>query len=128
MKQEYVPDGQEREALQIAGLGEKRISLNSYSDHHDIYSELSFHFPDLVNAGGFELLRVPEGGGKLLEVIASPSSGYSVTYLRAVVHQAKIFIRPLQRDLSLDPMDVEVLISSYILIGIMALCLIQMYR
>ena len=31
-----------------------------------------------MDGGGFELLRVPEGGGKQLDVIASPESGYSV--------------------------------------------------
>ena len=41
-------------------------------------------------------------------MIASPSSGYTVTYLRAVVHHAKIYVRPLQQDLSLDPVEDEV--------------------
>ena len=40
-----------------------------------------------------------------------PQQSYSVPYLRAVVHSARIFIRPLQRDLSLLP-DKEVKIGS----------------
>jgi hypothetical protein len=62
---------------------------------------------DLSEAGGFELLRSPEGGGKRLDVIAAPESGYTVAYLRAVVHHAKIYIRPMQRDLCLDPVKEE---------------------
>ena len=62
----------------------------------------------LSEAGGFELLRVPEGGWKQLDVIAAPESGYTVSYLRAVVHHAKIYIRPMQRNLSLDTVKGEV--------------------
>lgn len=107
--QELLPDGEERAALQIAGLGEKKISLNAFADAQEIYQDLAFHFPKLCDGGGFELLRVPEGGGKQLDVIASPESGYTVSYLRAVVHHAKIFIRPLQKDLSLEPQKDEVI-------------------
>ena len=101
--QTEVPDGDERASLQLSGLGEKRITLNSYSEMQDIYEELLYQFPKLKQGGGFELLRVPEGGGKLLQVIASPESGYTVAYLRAVVHHAKVYIRPMQNNLDPDP-------------------------
>ena len=107
-QQDILPDGEERAILQIAGLGEKRISLFASSEAHEIYQELLVAFPKLSEAGGFELLRVPEGGGKQLDVIAAPESGYSVSYLKAVIHHAKIYIRPLQQDLSLDPIKEEV--------------------
>ena len=61
--QDTIPDGEERAALQIAGLGEKKISFCTLSDAQDIYHDLLFHFPKLSEAGGFELLRLPEGGG-----------------------------------------------------------------
>jgi hypothetical protein len=105
--QDTLPDGEERAALQIAGLGEKKVSLCAFSDAQDIYAELLTQFPKLSQAGGFEFLRVPEGGGKQLDVIAAPDSGYTGSYLRAVVHHAKIYVRPLQRDLSLDPVKDE---------------------
>ena len=101
VNQETLPDGQERADLQIAGLGEKRIMLSAYADAQEIYDELAFQFSKLSESGGFELLRVPEGG-KQLDVIASSKSGYTVSYLRAVVHHAKIYIRPMQKDLSLE--------------------------
>ena len=94
--QRYVPDSDERAVLQLAGLGEKKISIDAYSDAQEIHQELLYHFPKLRDGGGYELLRTSEGGGKLLQVIASPENGLSVSYLRAVVHHAKIFIRPLQ--------------------------------
>ena len=50
-------------------------------------------------------MRVPEGGRKVLDVIASPESRYTVSYMKAVVPYAKIYIRSLQQDLSLDPVE-----------------------
>lgn len=67
-----------------------------------------YDFPKLEEGGGFELLRAQEGGGKLLNVIPVPQSGYSVNYLKKVVHSAKIYIRPFQKKLSLEPVNDEV--------------------
>ncbi len=77
--QEMLPDGEERASLQIAGLGEKKITFCSSSEAQEIYMELLFNFPKLKQAGGFEFLRTPEGGGKQLVVVAAPESGYSVS-------------------------------------------------
>ena len=97
--------------LQMAGLGEKKVSLLANAGSFEIYSELQFHFPKLKDAGGFEMLRVPEGGGKGLQVIAMPEEGYSVPYLRAVVHHAKIFLRPLQKELNTESVAKDVCCS-----------------
>ena len=80
----------------------------------EIYSELSFHFSNLSTAGGFELMRTPEGGGKILDVIASPESGYNVPYLKAVVHQAKIYIQPLQQNPVLEEVSGIILFSEIV--------------
>ena len=50
--QESLPDGEERAALQIAGLGEKRITLSAFADAQKIYQELAFHFPKLCDGRG----------------------------------------------------------------------------
>ena len=70
------------------------------------YDELNYKFPKLCTSGGFELLRVPDGG-KRLDIIAAPETGYNIEYLRAVVHHAKFYIRPLQNDLSLNPINLK---------------------
>ena len=98
--QDQIPDSEERMALQLAELGEKQITLANDAESREIYNELQFQFPKLKNGGGFEMLRVD--GGKMLQVIACPKNGYSVPYLRAVVHHAKIYLRPLQKDLYTD--------------------------
>ena len=91
--------------------------MNAYADAQDIYHDLLFQFPNPSDSGGFELLRIPEGGGgEQLGVIAAPDSGYTVSYLRAVVHHAKIYIRPMQRNLSLDAVKEEVRVKVYVTI------------
>ena len=77
--------------------------MSDYYFFLTIYSELHYQFPKIKDGGGFEMLRVSEGGGKTLQVLAMPENGYSVPYLRAVVHHAKIYIRPLQKELSTEP-------------------------
>ena len=77
VSQETLPDGQERADLQIAGLGEKRITLSTYADAQENYDELVFQFSKLSTTGGFELLRVPEGG-KQLDIIASRVGRYGL--------------------------------------------------
>ena len=81
-----------------------------YADAHDVYHELMSQFPKLSEGGGFELLRVNDRGGatRKLELINPPESGYDVMFLKAVVQQAKIYIRPLQKDLSCSPSKEEV--------------------
>ena len=60
-------------------LRRKNITFPTSSDAREVYHDLLYHFPKLSEAGGFELLRVPEGGGKQLKCIASPQAGYTVS-------------------------------------------------
>ena len=71
-------------------------------------------FPKLRSSGGYELLRTYDRG-KLLSEIDIPPSGYSVSYLKAVVHNANIFVGPLQNDLSTEPEkdEVSVILKQY---------------
>lgn len=97
-----VPDSSERAALLLAGLGEKKVTFDEFCNHQEIKSELEFGFPKLLDSGGFELLRIQEGGGKTLHSIETPKNGFTVPFLRAVVHHAVIYIRPLQKNLSTE--------------------------
>ena len=99
-----VPDSRERAQLKIDGLGEKKCSIFMYAEAEEIQDALMDEFPKLARAGGFELLR-QTGNNRLLELIPSPRNGYSVDYLKAVVSNAKIYVRPLQRDLDIDGGD-----------------------
>ena len=98
--QESVPDSEERMMLQLSGLGERKINFCLDADNQEIYEILST-FPKLRGGGGFEMLRVSEGGGRVLRVIACPQNGYSVPYLSAVVHNAKVYRVPYKKILIL---------------------------
>ncbi len=75
--------------------------MAGYTDSQDIYHELISIFPKLREGGGLQLLRTHNE-------IDVPPSGYCVSYLKAVVHNAKIYIRPLQKELSIEPENDEV--------------------
>ena len=107
-KQIYMPDTSERTALKLAGLGEKRFPVFAYATSTELQDELYQEYPKLVRGGGFELLRGSDVGAKELVLIDIPHDGYSVEYLRAVVKSAKVFIRPLQRDLDCSQLENKV--------------------
>ena len=59
------------------------------------------NFPQLKEAGGYELLRVGTRS-RNLELIPIPPGGYTAQYLKEVVQQAKVYIRPIQADLDVN--------------------------
>ncbi len=80
------------------------------SSAQDLDTDLVKAYPKLADeGGGYELLRVSEKGSRELCVIEMPANGYTVEYLRSVVSStAKIFIRPIQRNLDLTAAAYEV--------------------
>ena len=73
-----------------------------HGDSSDFYDSIIRAYPKLSSGGGFELLRSCDGNIKELAVIPPPSGGYTVSYLKSIMAQAKVYIRPLQRNLSLE--------------------------
>lgn len=64
-------------------------------------------YPKLRQGGGFELLKISgTTRSRELVLIPCPNDGYHVRYLKepqTQIGHATIFIRPLQRNLNLDP-------------------------
>ena len=97
-----VPSGIEMAQLIKGGLGRKQLMLFEYNGAADLHSEILHAFPILRDGGGYELLRVSGCGTRsALHVIPQPAQGYTVAYLKEVVRQAKVYIRPVQQDLQL---------------------------
>ena len=71
--------------------------------HEDILDA----FPKLSEGGGYELLRTAEGNNKLLDVIPVPPGGYTASFLKDIVMQAKVYIRPIQKDLFLESVQLS---------------------
>ena len=104
-----TPTSLETGELLRAGLGKRQISLLESGDSNEVHSEIIRTFPKLEEGGGYELLRVGDGSGQRnqLLLIPSPPEGYTVNYLKEVLRQAKVYIRPMQRELTLDPLILD---------------------
>ena len=100
LDKEDIPNGKERAELQLAGLGEKELSLSLHGSADDLHAELIMEYPKLKDSGGYELLR--QGAGRHLEEIPSPRGGYTAEFLKTVVHNAKIYVRPIQQALDMN--------------------------
>ena len=101
--QSSVPGPIDRGRLMQAGLGERLLSFVESDDAEMLHGDLLQGFPKLREAGGYELLRTCDRNARYIDVIPPPPSGYDVTYLKSVAGQAKIYVRPLQKDLDLTP-------------------------
>lgn len=109
---EKVPTPTEKQVLENAGLGYRKIVFNVEDKEEKVYraltssdkdgdeSGLTVGYPKLKGCGGFELLRcVPNC--KLLEPI---SGCMDVENLKRSVGQGKLYIRPIQNSLSILPL------------------------
>lgn len=100
---EKPPTSMQAGELMRAGLGRKSLSVLSFANSAELHEEILSTFPALVDGGGYELIRAGEGGNRnSLVVIPQPPEGYNVDYLKEVVRQAKVYIRPLQQDLAIN--------------------------
>lgn len=100
--QEKIPTTeQDKEDLYKAGLGEKMVAFPDISASREEFVDVLFEeFPKLSSAGGFELCKCLPNTRKLVRLSESVHS--SLEMLKERVGAAKIYIRPLQRDLCMD--------------------------
>ena len=79
------------------GLGPKSFQFKADGDAMHVYSVITTAFPPLRNTGGYTLLRLD--GKRLLVIDDDVRHGVDVIFLRGILKQAKLYIRPLQRDI-----------------------------
>ena len=100
----WKPSSEEKIELARIGLGLKsNIAFNSDGDAQHIHSVLMSEFPVLSKCGGYTLLRLAENSHNMVE-IESPDNGITVQYLKDILNQAKLYIRPLQKDITDEDM------------------------
>ena len=85
------------------GLGLSQAVFNTDGDAEHIHDVLLKNFPVLESCGGYTLLRLAENSHSMVE-IEGPDSGMTVSYLKDILNQAKLYIRPLQKDISEEDM------------------------
>jgi len=89
--------------LEEAGLGEKSVELSMECNHEEFYQLILSTFPKLKNGGGFELLRCAPNSRELLPI--GPRVASTPKLLKRRVGNGRVYVRPLQRDLSLEAED-----------------------
>ena len=85
------------------GLGLAEVVFSADGDAEHIHSMLTTKFPVLDSCGGYTLLRLGENSRALVE-IEGPDSGLTARYLKDILNQAKLYIRPLQSDITEEDM------------------------
>ena len=94
----------EKEVLTAAGLGEQKVSVSNVEcTTKEFHEVLIQKFPKLMNVGGFELLRCV-ANTRLLEPISTIVTK-SPKILKRVIGNGRIYIRPIQKNLDLTPVD-----------------------
>lgn len=101
--QDWIPSTEEKITLAAAGLGLKRLSFVQDGDERHIKDVVYDAFPQLIGRGGFDILR-PGEQSKTLMVVSPPPDGLTVPYLKDVVNQSKIYVRPSADDIEVSLM------------------------
>ena len=96
--QSLMPTTEERMQLAQMGLGLKELHFEIDYSSVQIHKLILDEYPQLEDAGGYTLLRLAENSRDLVE-IETPGGGFTVPYLKDIVRQAKLYIRPLQCDI-----------------------------
>lgn len=102
-QQTWKPSPEEKMELAKMGLGLCELTFSTTGDAEHIHRVLVGKFPVLDTIGGYTLLRLGENSRSLIE-IETPEGGLTVPYLKDILNQAKLFVRPLQCDISEDDM------------------------
>ncbi|XP_077091738.1 uncharacterized protein LOC143744240 [Siphateles boraxobius] len=104
MTQKVAPTKFEREELEAAGLGEKKVTfLGDEMNAEDFKDYILTTYPKLGNCGGFEILKTSGmTRSRNLVVLPSPNTGYTIKTLKENMGHAVIYIRPMQKDIELS--------------------------
>ena len=88
----------------MAGLGPRKLGMFEFGDSSQFHDAVIAAFPKLGEGGAYELLRTKQNSNRELCVIPPPLGGYNAEYLKSIVSQARVYIRPIQKDLSTAPL------------------------
>ena len=98
-EQSWKPCSEEKIELARMGLGQKEVFFQSSGDVEHIHRSLLNAFPVLEECGGYKPFHLTKNSHRMVEV-EGPKSGMTVAYLKDILNQAKLFVRPLQKDIT----------------------------
>ncbi len=96
------PNTEEKIQLVQLNLGFKKLIFNVDGDANHIHGIIMEAFPILDECGGYTLMRVAENSRDLVSIEGGPDGGICVLFLKEILRQAKLYVRPLQCDLPED--------------------------
>ena len=100
----------ERLILEEAGLWEKEVTIPDLDCDGETFRHIVLSaFPKLQDGGGFELLRCLSNSREL--VLMGPKIANNPRLLRRRVGNGKVYLRPIQRNLSLEEEAAEEVVS-----------------
>ena len=124
-----VPDTKERMLMAKMGLGPTELSFDIEGNEKYLHTKLLKEFPALKDAGGYSLLR-PNTNSHDLLIIEAPKGkavcsvstrsallytacffylcevgGMNIKYLKDILRTAKMYVRPLQRNIEMEAAD-----------------------
>ena len=97
--QTWLPSTEERIKLSKLGLGLKKLVFEADGDPQHIHDIITSTFPVLECCGGYTLMRLKENSRDLVP-IDGPDGGITVPFLKDILRQAKLFVCPLQSDVT----------------------------
>ena len=98
------PNPQQRIQLARLGLKTKVLLFEVGGTAHHVHNVITQEYPVLESCGGYSLLRLAENSHNLVEIEDPLDVLIDVEYLKNILNNATLYIRPLQRDISPDDM------------------------
>ena len=98
------PTPQQKIQLATIGLTTKVLHFEVGGTAHHVHSIIIQEYPILEDCGGYTLLRLAENSHDLVEIEEPLDALIDVEYLKNILNNATLYIRPLQRDICSDDM------------------------
>ena len=99
--QETAPNAEEKMELAKLNLGTKKLVFNAEGNANHIHEIITDEFPILEECGGYTLMRVSENSRDLV-AIEGPDGDVTIPFLKDILRQAKLYVRPLQCNIPED--------------------------
>ena len=123
--QQITPSTEEKIEWAQLNLGLRKLVFCGDGDATNIHDIILEAFPILSECGGYTLMRVSDNSHDLV-AIEGPDGGVTVPFLKDILRQAKLYVRPLQCDVPQEKLKLmnkeakEVILIK--LIGVSAHC------
>jgi len=124
MRDNEVPSTVYKTQFLNASLGEKKITFEKKSSCSYFHEKLLESYPKLKEAGGYELMHTKFRSTSKLEILLPKgNAGHNVLDLKEIVASVRIYLRPLQKDLSLEQTEEASLVSSLVITNFFSRCI-----